>query len=244
MNLGLGDAQKFYLGNQEVSKMFLQNVEVFSFAVQFPTQNLLAFWRLADITDSSGNGNTLTNNGSVQFVAGKISNCAQFTGSNSIYLQDSTLTPAFNPNGPSGEFTVSCWIYPQSFSNYQAFLGSTTQGFIIHLDNAGNLYCNETISGDAQVNGILQLNQWQHIVFVKSVASGNKTKVYYNGNKVYDQNTNNINNYQSKTNVTLGNYGGLNFPYNGRLDMVGLWNRELTQVEINQLYNNGLGLEL
>jgi hypothetical protein len=241
MNLGLGDAQKFYLGNQEVSKIILQNTEIYT-TLMIPT-GALAFWKLDNLIDSSGNNNTLTNNGSVQFVAGKVGNCAQFTGSNSVYLQDSSLSSAFNPLGSSGSFTVSIWVNPASFSNYQAFIGGPNQSFIIHLDAGGNLYCNEAQSGDAQINGILQLNQWQHIVFIKSTASGNRTKVWYNGSNIYNQLTNNNNNYLSKTSVTLGNYGVLNFPYNGKLDMAGIWNRELTNQEILNLYNNGNGLE-
>ena len=205
--------------------------------------NYLAFWKLDDLTDSSANANTLFINGNVQFVTGKVGNCAQFPGSNSAYLRDSELSSTFNPNGPAGEFTISCWINPASFSDYQAFLGSSANGFIIHTDSAGALYCNEGSSGDATIGSLLQLNQWQHIVFVKSIASGNRTKVWYNGNKVYDQLTNNINNYQAKNIITLGNYGSFTFPYNGKLDMVGLWNRELTQSEIDILYNNGNGRE-
>lgn len=196
----------------------------------------LAFWKLDDLTDSSTNNNNLTNNNGVQFVAGKIGNCAEFDTSN--YLNDTLLSEDFDPNG---EFTISCWIYPYSFSNYQAFLGGPSNSFIIHTDSGGTLYCNEAGSGDASVSSLLQLNLWQHIVFIKSL-DGN-TKVWYNGTNVYNQPTNNPGNYQPTTNITLGNYGGLNFPYNGKLDMVGLWNRELTEQEIAILYNNGNGAE-
>jgi len=205
--------------------------------------NAIAFWKLSDLTDSSGNSNTLTNSGSAQFVSGKVGDCVQFNTSN--YLRNTALSTPLNPDGPDGEFTASIWINPSSFSNYQAFLGAPSGGgFIIHTDASGAIYCNETTAGDAFVSSTLQLNQWQHVVFVKSNSSGYRTKVWYNGTQVYDQLTNNRSNYDaSVTDITLGNYGGLGFPYNGKLDAVGLWNRELTDQEIATLYNNGSGLE-
>lgn len=240
------NVQKIYKGSQEVTKAFLQNVEVYTSVAAFPT-GAIAFWKLSDLTDSSGNGNNLVNTNNVQFVAGKIGNCADFPGSSAVYLQDSSISPAFNPLGPSGSFTASLWIYPESFSNYQAFIGGPNSGgFIIHTDSVQRLYCNEGTSGDVFINSsILQLNQWQHIIFIKSMSTGtSRSKVWYNGSKIYDQVTNNVINYDaSVTNITLGNFGGFSFPYSGKLDMVGLWNRELTDQEIQTLYNNGNGRE-
>lgn len=203
----------------------------------------IAFWKLNNLTDSSGSNNTLTNSGTVSFVSGKVNSCAQFDGTN--YLQRSSLTTKLNPSGPTGQFTASIWINPASFSNYQAFIGGPNGGgFIIHTDASGGLYCNEATAGDASISSVLQLNQWQHIVFVKSNQSGYRTKVWLNGTQIYNQPTNNNSNYDANvSSITLGNFGGLFFPYDGKLDMVGLWNQELTQSEIDQLYNSGNGYE-
>ena len=211
----------------------------------FPA-DYIAFWKLSDGTDSSPNANDLTNWNDVQFVAGKIGDCAQFDATNFL-LSTNNISPIFNPDDGVGEFTVSCWINPASFSNYQAFLGSSP-GFIIHTDQNGDLYCNEATSGDAQINGILSLNIWQHIVFVKSNASGYYTKVWYNGTKVYDEPTQNAENYSAVVALALGAFYSnesteTSYPYDGKLDMVGLWNRELNENEIAALYNNGSGLE-
>ena len=46
------------------------------------TDNLQAFYKLSDLSDSSGNNRTLTNNGNVSFASGKLGNAAVFDGSN------------------------------------------------------------------------------------------------------------------------------------------------------------------
>jgi len=199
----------------------------------------LAFWKLDDVTDSI-NGNTLTNNDGVQFVAGKIGNCAQFDMSNT--LSNSTLSPQFNPYGSTGEFTISIWVNPNSLSNYQAFIGGPQAStFVIHTDSAGGLNCNEAQAGDAYVATGLSTGIWQHIVFIKSL-DGN-SKVWLNGANIYNNTTQNSENYNPTNGVTLGALYTNTYPYNGKLDMVGLWNRELTEQEIQQLYNGGNGLE-
>jgi hypothetical protein len=204
----------------------------------FPT-GALAFWKLDDLTDAI-NGNTLTNNGYVPFVAGKIGDCAQFNLTNT--LSNTSLSSPFNPDGEFGEFTISIWINPSSFSNYQAFIGGTESStFVIHTDNAGGLNCNEAQAGDAYIATGLSLDVWQHIVFIKSL-DGN-SKVWLNGANIYNNTTQNAGNYNPTNGVTLGALYTDTYRYNGKLDMVGLWNRELTEQEIQQLYNGGDGLE-
>ena len=198
----------------------------------FPT-GALAFWKLDDVTDAI-NGNTLTDNGDVQFVSGKIGDCAQFDQTNT--LSNSSLSSQFNPDG---EFTISIWINPASFTTYQAYIGGPANTFIIHTDADASISFNNAAQADAFApNGTLQLDVWQHIVC--SVGATN-SKIWVNGSGLYDEPTT-VSHSPSDT-VILGNYGGGGFDYDGKLDMVGLWNRELTEQEIQQLYNNGNGLE-
>jgi Concanavalin A-like lectin/glucanases superfamily len=199
---------------------------------RFPT-GALAFWKLDDVTDSI-NGNTLANNGDVQFVAGKIGDCAQFDETNS--LSNNSLSSQFNPDG---EFTISIWINPASFTSFQSFIGGQT--FNIHTDAGATINFNNALQGDASTpNGTLQLDVWQHIVC--SVNATN-SKIWVNGSVLYDEPTEVS--YSRSDRVVLGNYivGNTSFSYNGKLDMVGIWNRELTEQEIQQLYNGGDGLE-
>jgi hypothetical protein len=222
-----------------------QQVEAYlsnKYAIQIGLNSgLLAYWKL-DTTgwlDSSGNGNTLTNVNAVQLVAGKISNGAEFDLSNK--LQRTSLSPAFNPSGETGAFTISIWVYPYSFSNYQSFISTNAGGFNIHTDENGGINFNNGLAGDAFALG-LQLNQWQHIVCVKSMQSGGMTKIWLNGTNIYNESTIGPENYlpNSET-IRLGDWDDGNQKLNGRLDEAGIWNRELSQAEITELYNSGAG---
>jgi hypothetical protein len=204
----------------------------------FPT-DALAFWKLGDLTDSI-NGNTLTDYNNVQFVAGLVGDCAEFNESNK--LEQNSLSSNFNPYGPAGEFTVSIWVYPYTLTSYQAYIGGD-QGstFIIHTDENGGMHCNEGESGDVYISSGLVTNQWQHIVFVKSL-DGN-SKVWLDGIQIYNDVTQNVENYNETSAIRIGAFDDDTYPCNAKIDMVGLWNRELNENEIAALYNNGAGLE-
>ena len=66
------------------------------------TTGLQAFYKLDDETDSSGNGNTLTNNGNVSFASGKIGNAAVFDGGNRFLSIAAPIT--------SRPLTIAGWV--------------------------------------------------------------------------------------------------------------------------------------
>lgn len=194
----------------------------------FPSDGLLAFWKLADLTDASGNGNALINTNGVTFVAGKIGNAADF---NSSYLST------------GGDFTfgnywsVSLWFRAES----EAFLdtvfdvSSTGGGPVIDLDN-GDIRFNDAI----QVIGTAPytLEQWTHVVITRSdsdaslIVNGGTPASFewFEGPVSFP--------------IWLGDSQGASGRFfDGQIDAVGVWNRTLTNQEILQLYNNGNGVE-
>jgi hypothetical protein len=200
----------------------------------FPKENLLAFWKLDNLTDSRGNRYTLTNNGGVQFVAGKIGNCAEFNGTNE--LTNSSFTPVFNA---AQDFSISFWANPTS-----NVLGTTVGGggngvFNIHNDSSGTLNFNNAQAGDVNVPNAFTVGTWKHYVCIKA---GGRSKVYINGSEVYNQNSN-VSYTNTTTTISIGRYPGGTLPYQGYIDAVGIWQRALTLQEIQTLYNNGNGLE-
>ena len=194
----------------------------------------LAFWKLDDLNDSSANGNTLTNNGSVQFVAGKIGNCAQFNGNNE--LTDTTFTPTFNS---AQDFSISFWANPSTNTTGTTVGGSGDGVFNIHNNSDGSMSFNNAQSADVSVPNAFTVGTWKHYVCIKA---GNNRKVYINGSLVYNQ-TSSVS-YNNTTNtISIGRYPGGTLPFQGLIDAVGIWQRELTSEEITTLYNNGNGLE-
>jgi hypothetical protein len=48
---------------------------------------------------------------------------------------------------------------------------------------------------------------------------------------------------EASTNLLFGNVSAGNRPLNGRLDQSALWNKLITQEEVTDLYNTGVGLK-
>jgi hypothetical protein len=195
----------------------------------FPTSDLLAFWKLDDLTDSSGNGYTLTNNNSVTFGAGKIGDAAQFDGSN--YLTASILALG-------GSFTLSFWLNPSTTSGYRNVLtwrsdGTGSIGYngtiYWYADNGGFLVQSSS--------GIIQTSVWQHVVLT---CNANSMTIYHNGVSVA---TGTDTNTRTATNLTIGAFTNGSEAVVGDLDAVGIWLRALSIEEIGQLYNSGNGVE-
>lgn len=213
------------------------------------TDNLLAFYKLSDLTDSSGNNRTLTNNGNVSFASGKIGNAAVFDGSypNHLIKSGSNLT-----NFGSGDFAISCFYKPTTqitpyaaiFTTYEVWpspysgiglfdrCGRDTDKFALVIADAGSL--GEWHFNDSSVVD----EQWYHIVITRN--SG-QLKWFINGNIAAD--------IQNSTNfgddfLSLGadNPGG--GVVNGQIDAFGIWNRALSDSEVAALYNSGAGIEL
>jgi hypothetical protein len=208
------------------------------------TDNLQAFYKLSDTSDSSGYNRTLTNNGNVSFASGKIGNAAVFDGTNWMDVPSENL----GVNACS----YSCWINTSTVGNQNNFLGiwdgssdsvlmATNQGSLevgINTTDSGNVFpfgWNQT--GPAICDG-----QWH---FVTMTYSGSQLKVYVDGNLV--STTEATGSIISNTGFKIGktdqtSYG--NSPLVGSIDAVGIWNRALSDAEVAELYNNGTGLEL
>ena len=198
---------------------------------EFPI-GALAFWKLDDLNDSSGNENTFTNNNGVTFDTGKIGNAAVFQSTRWL-----GCNMAFNT--ATSNWSISLWLYPTSApSNVNTFpIAGPNLGDHFALQLLPDLrvgfgyYAEPDLYG--QSNG---LNVWTHVVavctsgiielFIDGISVGTSTWTGANDNNEIRLNTN----FNDQV-------------FNGKIDAVGLWHRALTQPEITALYNNGNGLE-
>ncbi len=103
------------------------------------------------------------------------------------------------------------------------------------------------IYGSSQVNlsvaGTFNTSQWYHIVVTRKAST--RTKIYVNGT-LNASNTSTINpNYATTQYTTIGatQYGPSSITYyiNGKIDAVSVWDKELTESEVTDLYNSGAG---
>ena len=209
------------------------------------TDNLQAFYKLSDTSDSSGNNRTLTNNGNVSFASGKIGNAAVFDGSNSL-TQETGLNI-------SSSFSIAGWVFSDTTESNKGwiFLSSDTEnglpvcGFWFQPSDARQLHfsCDygQGWSDRFLSNGSVPMNQWTHITLSQD-ATG--VKFYVNGqlDSFHEQ-------IDSSIIASNAFSFGTDFPFysqqfSGSMDAVGIWNRALSDAEVAELYNNGTGLEL
>ena len=214
------------------------SVEVFSDASaaialpDFPMTGLLAFWKLSDLTDASGNGHTLTNNNGVTFGAGKIGDAAEFTSTE-------TLSVNYGLPSASSDWTVAAWLYPTSTNGYGGSFpvgGDNLAGvWCVAFDDSSKLgFANGGYAADPGTT--VSLNAWHHVVGVKS---NGVIEVWVDGVSAGTQTWGGwLDASVTRINAEFGDQC-----FHGKIDAVGMWNRALTAQEVAQLYNAGSGVE-
>jgi hypothetical protein len=206
-------------------------VSIPSTAAAFPINGLLAFWKLDDETDASGNGNTLSNNNVVTFVAGIRGNAASLSKGNESYLSSDVVFNTWNT-----DFSISTWVKIQPNEGNTVFLGAATSGsWSFNLQPDDILTFNNGASPKLEVEGFVR-DVWNHVV---AKNEGGAVSLYLNGVLV-DSGT--WNGTANSPDVRLQSafddqQGDL------LMDATGLWNRALTEAEILLLYADGTCLE-
>ena len=195
------------------------------------TDNLLAFYKLSDTSDSSGNNRTLTNNGNVSFASGKIGNAAVFDGQSSVQTSINIGYP----------FTVSFWAKPENGSEQQVILEPIDSSDIpqILVDYNSNVVIAGRNGGPSDAYAEMQSGIWQHYVITYfenlcEITRNGASKVTY----AYSFSP------ELPPITTIGARNDGSLGYTGSLDTFGIWNRALSDSEVAALYNNGTGLEL
>lgn len=215
-----------------------------------PSNGLVAFFPFdGNVNDVSGNNNhgivygaTLTTDQN-----GNTESAYEFNGASSIDIGNSDSL------NPSNSISFYCdFLIPQSFSN-NYILGrnpdsSSDYGYnfgIVGDDNTqsirfglGNNSTGSNIN-DISANVDLNKNQWYSLAVTYD---GTQVKFYLNGSLLSTENlTLQAGIHQNDYNTFIGKYrpsggsNGLQF-FKGKLDNVGIWNRALTNQEIQNLY--------
>ena len=205
--------------------------------------NIKAAWSLdessGDASDASGNGFTLTNNGTVTYTTGKINNGALF---------DNTTGKNLDYNGNlgfagGGSRTWMVWVNVSSFAATGYILDNTTttagsgsanRRFILYSESDSKIHM--FASGNEVLTSALSTSTWYHLVVTQS---GTTWELFLNASS------------QGTTSIGTASYADDSFRVGesyagggaGRStnDIVTIWDRVLSGAEITDLYNSGSG---
>lgn len=198
-----------------------------------PDSDLLAYWQLEDLTDSSGNGHTLTNNGATSTSSNcHEGDCFDFDGSND-YLQST----GFGYNDDT--MTLSVWADRDTTSTADMLSVYSGAGGLsmLHYNN-DQLWFYGTNSAFMNTLTTYSNNVMRNYVYVRSPT---RIDIYVNGAFVRGGS---VAWAKGTADWSIGRTGsGGNF-WDGTLDDISIWNRSLSAGEISDLYSNGINITL
>lgn len=223
------------------------------------TQGLVAYYPF------NGNANDVSGNNLNGIVTratlttdrrGNANNAYDFDFANAQWQQqnDEIYIP-YNTKLDVTNITVSVWLYPRSYywSSNPADPSSTIINrfqytYSTPSGGAWGLSFNETsvsativtsTNGTARANQVLQLNTWHHLVMTYDE---NQVKLYIDGNLSATQSYSQPMNIVGNSGISIGESNQANgywYYTDGKIDDVGIWNRALSNTEIQQLYTEG-----
>ena len=209
-----------------------------------PTNGLLGWWPF------TGNANDLSGNGNNGTVNGATLTTDRFGGASSAYsfdgVNDYISTQSSGPLGNSNR-SISVWLNSNS-SNLSQIMG---YGYQPPSGGEFNLLLNQLCPGitiDIHNNYItfssinLTDGNWHNIICIYNNSINSNilgVRIYVDGVLLINSNCQNPINVNVNTLNTPLNFGRYQVGYNhfnGKLDDIGIWNRALTNCEIQALY--------
>ncbi len=218
-----------------------------------PPANMLA-WYSGDNTPrdiAGGNDGTLT--GGVTYAAGKVGQSFNFNGTNSVTVGSPT------PLKLTNSVTVDAWVRPTALPGagqlmgvatkwVQNFgVGNNTDSFALWLQNNGGtlqVFSGVHLASGAEpilTGGTVPLNTWSHVAMTYSHTTGVFT-IYVNGVSV-GTTTNAPQGIIGKDSpIAIGReQSGQTRFFTGQIDEVEIFDRALTQPEIQSIFNADAG---
>ncbi|MBD3355324.1 hypothetical protein GF361_05050, partial [Candidatus Woesearchaeota archaeon] len=199
------------------------------------------------LEDSSGYNNPASNNGASYSVQGKLNNALEFGTDDNIQINDSSSL--YNPGG----ITVSAWIKDTGTSNIMIDLISKYENleeeWYISADKSNSgmirffLYGDGgSLRRDASSSNLFD-GEWHLLTATWNGSSGDQSiDIYLDGVEIDDSgaDTGFTSLYNKNSSILIGKNSALNNQdLVGYVDEVSIWNRSLTQSEIQDLYNRG-----
>ena len=210
-----------------------------------PTNGLVGWWPFnGNANDESGNSNNGTVNGATLTTDrfGNANKAYSFDGVDDYISATPSLPIGSEPRSVSSWFkTVTSEIPTSQYPNIQCVTGwgNPFVGEVIFpqfiLAPTGRGYF-ESGSGGNQLFSQNSVNdgQWHNITTTYN-GPGSRVKLYIDG--LLQDSSAFVNLATANSFFGIGNVAWANVPYKGEIDEVGVWNRALSDCEIQQLYN-------
>jgi hypothetical protein len=223
--------------------LFVQIYTQPTHAQTIPTNGLVAWYPFnGNANDESGNGNSGTVNGATLTTD-------RFGKANSAYsFNSNTISVPHNPAlgiTQNSSFTIGLWAFRTGSQTTQHLIGKRPSGAqTFNWQMAFNMGSNEGLLFSGNANSTTYgatsgkdcpINVWVNLV---GVYESNSWHLYENGVLIASK-TSTLFASDVNTPLTIGNAGGFE-PFIGKLDDIGIWNRALSALEIQQLYQSTL----
>ena len=208
--------------------------DVTSFSISGLTGSTDYFYRIRAYNEGGGSG-----------YSNIISLTTDEQSGNALSLDGSNDYVNFSSTAPSATttqtITVEAWIYPVVNTNARVIASkyyggsSSSSNFMFARDSNQKILVVGNGTNSFLSNGTVPINQWTHVAVVFKSGTNN-TKIYISG--VLDKSeTLNYSASNSTTNMRIGDFVNIiSYPvyqkWNGAVDDLRLWNRELTGKEI------------
>ena len=203
-------------------------------ALAIPTSGLVGYWQAEGNANDSAGSNHGIENGGVAYASGKVGQAFSFDGLNDFV---SVSSPSGIPIGNS-TYTISAWIRPDTFGTFGIVgwgnYGNTNQVNAFRLTASGlvNYWWSNDLYASAPD---LTDGNFHHVA---AMFDGTTRSIFVDGNLVTSDtpvghNVPNASNFRIGSTCPL--CGGEHF--DGLIDEVAIYNRALSQTEIQSIVN-------
>ncbi len=223
---------------------------------------LISHWELEEasgnVIDSKGS-NDGTVNGATYGATGKILDCLDFDGTNDTVTFGNI--PAIDT---ATEISVSLWVNLDVDAGHDQYMvenaNNFASGFIFYVDDVSSATARTNVfrvlmfdadDADSQFletpSNAINPTNWQHLVCTIDLGSATGLRMYLDGVEVADspKSISNITSLDDASNSFsfATHLAGASARYlDGRMDEVSVFNKILSQTDVDTLYNSGSGL--
>src|SRR5262249_20835299 len=201
-----------------------------------PPPNMVSWWPGDGNANDIQDGNNGTLQGGATFAAGEVSQAFSFTAS----TNSGVLVPSSTSLNPTEAITIDAWVNPSSFPNtgpavvrkdvnqigttqYSLSVGDGLTAGVVHCNIGGNV---------GATGGSVPLNQWTHVACTYDRQA---LRAYVNGTQVASTAATQAI-LAGSQNLGIGQDPGFtDRNFDGRVDEVEIFNRALSQSEIQAI---------